>query len=74
MPSSGTSSPLPPDSSLGLYWSPRLQQFSDLPQARCRSRSRLSVRSDRLKTFAEDVLEIVERNGERSAVRGSHLL
>jgi hypothetical protein len=41
-------------------------------------RIRLSVRravaNKRVKPFAEDVLEVVQRDGERTAVRSSHLL
>ena len=37
-------------------------------EARRRARARLAVRDQRLKPFAEDVLEIVKRDGERSAV------
>jgi hypothetical protein len=34
----------------------------------------LTIRHHRVKPFAKDVLEIVQRNGERAAVRSSHLL
>jgi hypothetical protein len=43
-------------------------------QAACGLRLRIAVRNHGVEPLAEDVLEIVERNGERTAVRGSHLL
>ena len=43
-------------------------------QARRRARARLAVRDHRVQPLAEDVLEIVQGDGERTAVRGSHLL